>query len=207
MSLRRLHASSAILLMAFAALHITNHLVGLTGVAAHLAFMKAARHVYRYPLVEAALLACIAIQVVSGLTFVIRGWKQRRGLIPWLQAISGTYLAFFLLVHVGAVLFGRGVLGLDTNLYFAAAGLHVPPYVLFFGPYYFLAVASLFTHLSCAAYWRVQHRPALVRRLVAVVAPLFGLVAAALIVMALAGALFPVDIPDRYLATYGANQP
>lgn len=202
MSLRRLHASSAILLAAFAALHMANHLVGLRGVSAHLAFMKAARHVYRYPLVEAALLVCVAVQVITGLTFVIRGWRARRGIMPWLQAMSGAYLALFLLVHVGAVLFGRGVLGLDTNFYFAAAGLHVPPFALFFAPYYFLAVAALFTHLGCAAYWQMQDRPATVRRLAAVMPPLLGLTAALLIVLALAGVLFPVDIPARYLATY-----
>ncbi len=32
--------------------------------------------------------------------------------------------------------------------------------------------------------------------------PLLGLTAALLIVLALAGALFPVDIPARYLATF-----
>lgn len=36
----------------------------------------------------------------------------------------------------------------DTNFYFAAAGFHVPPNQLLFGPYYFLAVLALFTHLD-----------------------------------------------------------
>lgn len=151
MTLRTLHGFSALLLVAYAAVHIANHLVGLAGIEAHIAFMRDFRSVYRIPVVEAMLLAAVAFQVYSGLTFVVRGWKQRQGLVPWLQAGSGAYLAFFFLNHVGAVLFGRTVLDLDTNFYFAAAGFHVPPFQYFFAPYYFLAVLALFTHLvQCA---------------------------------------------------------
>ncbi|MFO0247315.1 MAG: hypothetical protein ACK53H_18345, partial [Betaproteobacteria bacterium] len=80
MTLRRFHALSAILIAAFVCLHIANHLVGLSGAAKHIAFMEVARSVYRFPLVEFALLSCVAFQIVSGLTFVVRGWKQRHGL-------------------------------------------------------------------------------------------------------------------------------
>ena len=159
MTLRRLHALSAVLIVAFVCLHIANHLAGLAGAAAHIAFMEAARSVYRFRVVELTLLGCVAFQVVSGFTLVVRGWKQRHGFIPWLQAISGAYLSFFLVIHVGAVLFGRGMLNLDTNFYFAAAGFHVAPFQFFFAPYYFLGVVALFTHLGCAAYWHSQSPP------------------------------------------------
>lgn len=201
MPLRKLHALSAILVAAFACLHVANHLVGLGGVSQHIAFMKAARTVYRFPVVEVALLACVGFQVASGLALVARGWKQRRGLVPWVQAASGTYLALFLAFHVGAVLFGRAALGLDTNFYFAAAGFHVAPFQYFFGPYYFLAVVALFTHLGCAAYWRSGDGDR--RRLLVVALPVAaGVVASLLISMSLAGALFPVEIPARYRAIY-----
>lgn len=68
----------------------------------------------------------------------------------------GRLSPFFLVVHVADVVVDRSALGLDTNFYFAAAGFHVWPFGLFFGPYYFLAVITLFTHLGCAAYWRTQ---------------------------------------------------
>ncbi|MFN8836795.1 MAG: hypothetical protein ACK50Z_16385, partial [Betaproteobacteria bacterium] len=168
----------------------------------HIAFMEVARSVYRFPLVEFALLSCVAFQIVSGLTFVVRGWKQRHGLIPWLQAISGAYLSFFLVVHVGAVLFGRAALNLDTNFYFAAAGFHVAPFQFFFAPYYFLAVVALFTHLGCAAYWQAQDRPRIARVLVVAVPSAVGAVASLLIVLSLAGALFPLQVPAEYKATY-----
>lgn len=202
MNLRNFHAISAVLIAAFACLHIANHLVGLSGAAEHIAFMEAARSVYRFPVVEFALLSCIAFQIGSGLTFVIRGWRQRHGLIPWLQAISGTYLSFFLVVHVGAVLFGRAALNLNTNFYFAAAGFHVAPFQFFFAPYYFLAVVALFTHLGCAAYWHAQDRPRIARVLAVAVPSGVGAVVSLLIVLALAGALFPLKVPAEYKAIY-----
>lgn len=202
MTLRNFHALTAILIAAFACLHIANHLVGLSGAANHIAFMEAARPVYRFPPVEFALLGCVAFQAASGLTFVIRGWKQRHGLVPWLQALSGTYLAFFLVVHVGAVLFGRRMLNLDTNFHFAAAGFHVTPFQYFFAPYYFLAVVAVFTHLGCAAYWQVQERPRIVHVLALTVPIALGAAASMVIVLSLSGALFPVHVPAEYKATY-----
>jgi succinate dehydrogenase/fumarate reductase cytochrome b subunit len=202
MTLRKFHALSAVLIAAFACLHIANHLAGLSGAAQHIAFMELARSVYRFPAVELALLSCVAFQIVSGVTFLVQGWKQRHGLIPWLQAISGGYLSFFLVVHVGAVLFGRGALNLDTNFYFAAAGFHVPPVQFFFAPYYFLAVAALFTHLGCAAYWQAQDRPRVARVLAVTIPSAVGAVASLLIVLSLAGALFPVEVPAQYKASY-----
>ena len=203
MTLRRLHAFSALPIAAYSCVHMANHLVGLRGVEAHIAFMRAARSVYRLPFVEGVLLLAVAFQIYSGVVFVIRGWKQRRGFMPWLQAASGAYLAFFLLNHVGAVLFGRTALRLDTNFYFAAAGFYVPPFQFFFAPYYFLGVLALFTHLGCALYWQLQasSRPA---RILAAALPLgVGFVVSLLIVLSLAGAFYSVQVPPAYKATYG----
>lgn len=202
MPLRKLHAISAALIGLFAVFHIANHLFGLAGIESHITFMESARLVYRTPIVELVLLLCVAFQIGSGLLFVARGWKQRSGFIPWLQAISGMVLAFFLLVHVSAVLFGRSAFGLDTNFFFAAAGFHVPPYQFFFAPYYFLAVVALFIHLGCAAYWQTQKRSRLVRLAVVAVPATAGIVVSLLIVLSLSGALFPVNVPSEYKATY-----
>jgi len=203
MNLRTLHRTSAVLIVAFACLHIANHLASLVSISSHISFMDAARNVYRQPVVEMVLLFCVAFQICSGLWFVVRGWKQRQGLLPWLQAASGAYLAFFLLVHVGAVLFGRSVLNLDTNFYYAAAGLHVPPNQFFFAPYYLLAVFALFTHLGCAAYWQFQNASRSVRTISVAVPMLVGGIVSLLIVLSLAGMLQPVEIPAKYKATYG----
>ncbi len=48
--------------------------------------MSSFRSMYRIPVIEAVLIAAVVFQICSGLTFVVRGWKQRHGFIPWLQA-------------------------------------------------------------------------------------------------------------------------
>lgn len=202
MTLRRLHASSAALLGGYAAAHVANHLAGLAGIDAHVAVMRALRTVYRAPAVEAVLLAAAAFQAGSGLAMVARGWRGRRGVVAWVQAGSGAYLALFLSFHLGAVLAGRAALHLDTNFYFAAAGLHAPAFRYFFAPYYFLAVLALFTHAGCALHWRVpEHRPR--ARLLAVAIPAaIGSVVALLLVLMLGGRLYPVVIPPAYRETF-----
>ena len=202
MILRTLHGTSALVIVAFASVHIANHLVALAGASSHIKFMEAARSVYRVPGVETLLWVCIALQGVSGLTFIARDWKQRRGFVPWLQAASGGYLALFLLIHVSAIVFGRAVLKLDTNFYFAAAGLHVSPFELFFAPYYFLAVVALFTHLGCAAYRRLQARSRAIRTLPLALAVPVGCGVSLLIVLALTGVPTPVEVPPQYQAIY-----
>lgn len=202
MTLRTLHRTSAILIAVFVSVHIANHLVSLSSVASHIAFMDFARTIYRQRVVEIVLLSCVAFQIVSGLWFVIRGWKVRRGPIAWLQAASGAYLAFFLLIHVGAVLFGRAVLNLDTNFYFAAAGFHVPPNQYFFAPYYFFSIVALFTHLGCAVVWRIQAHSRAARFLALALPMVVGGVISLLIVLSLAGMVQPVEVPAQYKATY-----
>jgi succinate dehydrogenase/fumarate reductase cytochrome b subunit len=201
MKLRKLHRLSAGVIATYALVHIANHLVALNGVASHIAFMEVARAVYRAGAVEWVLLAAVVVQIATGLATVLRGWRERRGWVPWLQAGSGAYLAFFLLNHVGAVLYGR-TLGLDTNFYYAAAGLHVPPFQFFFAPYYFLAVLALFTHLGCALYWQVQSGSSTARRLAVAVPTTVGAVLSLMIVLAMAGVFYPVDIPENYKATF-----
>ena len=189
-------------LAAFLLVHLANHIVGLTGKQAHITFMAAARAGYRNALVEPILLVLIGWQATSGLVMALRGWRSRQGWIAWVQAGSGLYLAGFLLVHVGAVLIGRRR-GLDTNFDFAAAGFHVPTWPWFFAPYYFAAVTALFLHAGCALYWARLSRGERIARRPLLVAAAIGPVLAALIVLALSGALYVVTIPPAYLATYG----
>ena len=187
MNLRTLHRWSAVIILAFACVHLANHLASLSSVESHIHFMEAARLIYRQPVVEIFLLLCVSFQIFSGLWFVIRGWRERTGFVPWLQAISGAYIAFFLLVHVAAILFGRTVLKLDTNFYFAAAGFHAPPYQFFFAPYYFFAVLALFTHLGCALYWQRQSASRFARTAAVALPMLIGSLVSIAIVLSLVG--------------------
>lgn len=200
--LHPLHRFSALILAAFLVAHIGNHFTGLAGQEWHMAYMAAARRFYRIPLVETLLLILISWQAVSGLTLLWRARKNSRSSIAWMQQMSGLYLATFLMIHVGAVLFGRAALGLDTDFRFAAAGFHVGAFIWFFAPYYFLAVLSLFVHAGCGLYWNLPVWPELSRRRLLASFCFAGLIAGLLITLSLAGALYPVDIPDVYRATY-----
>ena len=206
MHFRLVHRLSALALVAFASIHLANHLAGVQSIAAHLAVMNAFRKVYRFPAAEALLLLCVTIQVISGLNLVVVGWRRRRGAVPRLQAWAGLYLSFFLLVHVSAILYGRAVLHLDTNFYYAAAGFHVPPFQVFFAPYYFLGVLGLFSHIGCAAYLRAARHPVHLRRIGFILPIGLGAAIAALIVLSLSGAFYPVNVPIEYQATYIGTQ-
>jgi hypothetical protein len=194
--IRKLHRWAAVPLMFFLLLHMLNHLVGVAGVDAHMAFMAKMRVVYRHPLIEIPLLLLVALQIITGISQLIRGWGRRPGFIARVQALSGGYLAFFLLNHVGAVLIGRTLFSLDTNFYFAAAGFHVPPFQYFFFPYYFLGVLALFVHSGCML--RIHSaRPLVVATFAGI-----GFLAGALVVLPLAGVFYPVAIPDAYTLPY-----
>jgi succinate dehydrogenase/fumarate reductase cytochrome b subunit len=206
---RTLHRSAAAAVGTYALVHLANHLAALGGVERHIAFMQTVRQVTRVPAVEALLLAAVAFQAGSGLLMVLRRRRQRstrlqrRPLFDRLQEASGLTLAFFLLVHVVSVLFGRTVLGLDTNFYFAAAGLQVRPYPLFFVPYYGLAVAALFTHLACVLRRRLPAAMRLATRDRAAWATIAaGAVLAVLIVASFSGVFYPIGLPPAYLATF-----
>jgi hypothetical protein len=204
---RYLHLLSALAILLFLVPHMGNHLYGLTGQGAHMAYMHAARVVYRASGVEPVLILLIAWQALSGVFMVVRNWKPGAGAIGWLQAISGTYLALFLAIHLSAVIYGRAVLHLDTDFRYAAAGFHAGPWAWFFAPYYFLAVASLFAHLGCAAYWNIPDRHVSLRAPALGLCLVLGAAAGLSIDLSLAGKLYPVDIPAAYLATFSAGAP
>lgn len=143
------HYWSGIMLSVFIGFHLFNQLTSLPGPDAHIAVMQAFRAVYRHRVVEALLLAAVAFQIITGLRMIFKG--ALRATAEKIQVYSGLYLSFFLLVHVGAVLYGRS-LKLDSNFYFAAAGLNLYPATFFFIPYYLLAVSAVSLHVAAIHY-------------------------------------------------------
>ncbi len=148
MELRKIHYFSGITLTLFIGLHLFNHLYSLLGETAHIQMMNNLRIVYRNTVAESILLFAVAIQIVSGIKLFLRKRKVVSDFFQRLQKWTGLYLAFFLLIHVGAVLFGRLVMQLDTNFYFGVAGLNTFPLNIFFIPYYGLAIISFFGHVA-----------------------------------------------------------
>ncbi|WP_246168985.1 hypothetical protein [Rudanella paleaurantiibacter] len=119
--------------------------------------MNTLRLVYRHPVAEAVLLGAVALQVVSGLLLVSRFRRQVETGFDKLQLWTGLYLAFFLLIHLSAVLVGRHILNLDTNFYFGVAGLNSFPVNLFFVPYYGLAIAAFVGHIAAIHSRKMKH--------------------------------------------------
>lgn len=148
MKIRRIHYLSGLTLTVFIGFHLLNHFISIWGVDQHLAWMNTFRKVYRNPLVETLLLAAVFVQIISGLKLYFSKRKIAKVFFIRLQIWTGLYLAFFLLMHVSAVMAGRFILDLDTNFYFGVAGLNTFPFYLFFVPYYALAIISFFGHVA-----------------------------------------------------------
>jgi len=194
---RRLHRAAGAVLAVFLVVHVANHLAALAGVDAHVRFMDAARRVYRQPVVEAVLLACVVLQAASGLRMLWTGRQRRRGVLAWLQAGSGAYVALFLAIHVAAVLAGRAG-GLDTNFYFGGGRAARVAVRAVLGALLFSGGGGAVRARGCALARRAGER----RVVVAALAAGVGVITAAVIVTMLAGGVYRVDIPQDYLKTY-----
>jgi succinate dehydrogenase/fumarate reductase cytochrome b subunit len=186
--MRQAHRALAIVLALFLALHFANHLAGLAGQEVHGHVQEALRVLYRHPLVEPLLLAAVGAQLGLGIALVARRRRWTR------QTLSGGYLALFLAVHLGAVLSARAQ-GVETDLAFAAAGLHSPaPWPALFAVYYGLAVLAVFAHLSVPL---SRRSPGL--------APItlgIGAALALTLVALLAGRVTPLTIPPALVAAF-----
>ena len=148
MNVKKLHYFSGITISIFVGFHLFNHLYSLMGAEAHIELMDKYRMVYRNVFAETILLCAVGIQIFSGMKLFLKKRKKASTFFEKLQLWSGLYLAFFLLIHLSAVLVGRLFLQLDTNFYFGVAGLNTFPLNLFFIPYYGLAIISFFGHIS-----------------------------------------------------------
>lgn len=143
---RRLHRTSALIIVAFALAHISNHVFALVNVPMHSLVLDLVRSVYRRPLVETLLFGAILFQVVTGGALVSGVLNRRRSLATNVQALSGLYMAVFFMAHVSAALLARG--NTDTNFVWAAGrrGLLASPGLTFLLPYYLLGVVAFFAH-------------------------------------------------------------
>lgn len=154
--MKRVHYFSGLAITLFIGVHLFNHLLSLFGPELHLAFMDTIRAVYRHPIIETILLSAVVVQIITGLKLFFLKKSQAAGWYEKLQLWTGFYLAFFLLVHVGAVLAGRYLLQLDTNFYFGVAGLNTFPFYLFFVPYYGLAILTFFGHFAAIHHYKMK---------------------------------------------------
>jgi len=202
--MERLHKVSAGFIFAFICLHFANHLVGLQGQGAHQQFLEAARLVYRHPIVELVLLMAFVIQIITGVALAREIWTRKKDFIHQLQAASGAYMAFFIVIHVGAVFMGRLVFNLDTNFDFAAITL-TKPWIYFFLPYYGLAIMAIFIHIGCICYDIFKKSNKRLGWACLVVAVGVGVYVTYLILMMYSGRLYPVTIAEPYVEAFGGE--
>lgn len=199
MNLKSVHFASGLLLTLFIGLHLFNHACALFGAELHIAVMQVLRKLYRHTLVETVLLLAVATQIYSGLRLFFTGRGLAFGFFEKLQLWSGLYLAFFFMIHVGAVLAGRQLLGLDTNFYFGVAGLNTFPLNLFFVPYYGLAILSFFGHLAAIHAKKMKRRVlGLSPRRQAWLVLVWGMLFSALLLYGLTNQFQGVKIPTEY---------
>jgi len=145
-----LHGLSAAPIAAFALVHVANHLAGLAGGPTHIAVMTALRSVYRHPVVESLLLACVAFQVASGAVLVGRRLFHPARWSAVMQTASGAYLCLFFASHLTAVLRARHIRHTDTSWsWLTSDDLFTDPWSARLAPYYFLAVIAVGVHIAC----------------------------------------------------------
>ena len=156
MTIKRLHYLSAIILMVFAVMHLSNHLCSLHSVEMHIRVTHWLRHIYRNPIIETLLMLSCGFQAYSGIRLI----KQRKGtfvsIFEKIRLYSGVYLTFFIIAHPIAIWVGRLYLQVDTNFYFGASVLNIKPYPVFYAPYYLLGILAFFGHLAAVHYVQMQ---------------------------------------------------
>ena len=203
--MERLHKISAVVVFAFLCLHFGNHFIGLEGRDAHAQFMDAARLIYRHPLIELAVMLAFVLQIISGIALARVIWRDRKDFIHQLQAASGMALVVFLLIHLAVIAYGRMVLNLDTNFYFAAAGLMTPGWMYVFDGYYGAGIFALFVHMGCIAYdvFKKTNKPVGYVFLAGITG--LGGYAAWLLLMMYSGHFYPVTLPDAYAQMFSPS--
>lgn len=149
--LRVAHGISALVLLAFVAFHLTNHLFAWLGQEAHAAVMEIGRTVYRSRLGEPILIVAALFQIVSGLILAWRWSAFRVDFHRAFQIATGVYLSVYILGHMNSVfVFARTYLGIPTGWDFATGapnGLIHDAWSARLIPHYGLAVFAVVAHL------------------------------------------------------------
>ena len=199
MTNKKLHFISGLTITIFIGMHLLNHLASVVGPETHIELMDKFRIVYRNRVGETILLLAVVVQIISGLKLYFSKSKAVSNHFEKLQIYSGLYLAFFLLIHVGAVLTGRYVLSLNTNFYFGVAGLNTFPLNLFFFPYYGLAIVAFFGHIAGIHFQKMEKNIfGLSVDNQSIIIIIIGLILTAIVLYGLTNGFAGFEIPREY---------
>ena len=150
---RVVHGGVAVLVLAFVAFHLFNHLVGWLGPQAHASVMQWGRRIYRMPGVEAMLVVVLLLQIGLGARLAWRwsAWGVDR--YRAVQMATGVYVGFFLLAHMNSALVSARLLnGTETDWAWASAapvGLLDDAWSIRLVPHYGIGVFCVLSHLAC----------------------------------------------------------
>ena len=200
MKTKQLHRLTAIILGVFILSHLGVHLTSLISKEAHFAVLDFVQIPYRNPVGETILVIAILTQIITGFK---RLKIKRKVKDKWAKAQvwSGCYLIFFLLNHTGAALYTHHIFGVDTDFYWAAGSLQLSPIKYFFAVYYFLAVLSIFVHLSAALHFGWKGSSPRLEKSISIAGAMTG----GLIVFAFWGVLYDVVLPADIMAYFDKN--
>lgn len=145
--------AAALLILAFIAAHLLNHVVGLFGFAADKAVMDVLRVWYRSDYVQPPIIAGFLFMMATGAWLAHHRTVTRTDVFGTLQTMSGAYLAAFLFSHMSAVLIlARGEHGIDTDWHYAVGapqGYFGDPGNVRLIPHYLWVVIALTAHAAC----------------------------------------------------------
>lgn len=202
--MKRIHFITGIILSIFVGFHLINHLVSLWGASTHIEWMNFFRKIYRHPVIETIVFAAVICQIFSGIAQLKKNKKLEKKLFPLLQIYAGLYLAFFLLIHVSAVIIARYYFQIDTNFYFGAAGLNLFPFNLFFIPYYSLAIWAFFAHLAAVHAIKMPYKVfGITPYQQSVVLLIIGLGGTLLILLGMTNFFQGIQLPETYRQLFG----
>jgi succinate dehydrogenase/fumarate reductase cytochrome b subunit len=199
--MRKFHRINGLILLAFIVMHFATHLSGLWGINAYNTTQDMFRTVYQNKFLEPILLIAFVAQLGVGLRLSIQGFRRKMAQ-KWarIQLISGLMILFFVAQHITGNLMARFLSGLDTTFYWPASVMNGAPFTLYFIPYYFIGITSLFVHIACFVRLTILRKG---KRWLAGFAfwsiSSFGVLMAFAIIAMLKGQFYNIELPSEWV--------
>jgi len=200
--LRAIHRATAYFVLAFVALHISNHLIGAFGFETYNHVQSLLRTIYRNTIIEPILITAVVFQLILGLTLLIKSLRKEcpKSFWSWLQVVSGILIVLTIGEHLIAMYLARVVSDLDTDFYWPLSVMDGPPFTYYFIPYYFLMVSSVFAHAAAGLHFIGKDRGYSARiDIFAKALIILGLLIATFIVLILNQTFFEIELPPEWL--------
>ncbi|RXK12760.1 hypothetical protein CP965_09300 [Halarcobacter mediterraneus] len=179
------------LIVVFIFFHLLNHLFLMISINEHINFMETIRLVYRNVFIEIILILSFLFQLFITIKKLWNERQLKKTIIEKFVFFSKIYIVYFLINHIFAILIGRIIFKLDTNIYFALSGVQIKPFSYYFIIYYFFAIISLFLIVS-------KGKNIFLFYLINIL----GFIFACFLIYIFQEGFYPIKIPDEYINIY-----